>query len=240
VELISPGRHVSVLGGNHIKLLNGGFMHIKNAFAGLIAATVVLGTAGCGGVSTPHASPTPTSLFPLVSASEFHAALLKLTVTKDEFKGNYEVNESVPVSAWLANGTSYANLGLDLTRADDKAPWKILVISAFFGNDWMFHNSIDLKSSSGVFTLAVETRTRNDQTGGAGMVSEIALTSVKDADVAALCKVASGSNLKARFSGTSGTIRSVTGLLSSRAASSLRHECTVFSGLLQGMKVSKK
>jgi hypothetical protein len=171
------------------------------------------------------------------SAYEFNRAQQAMTISVDEFKGNFEVYPPVSLFDLFREGSSSASLSVDITKADSSSPWEFNLVTSYSGEEWMFHDELDIKSSAGVFIYNLDSSNRNDQTTDSGTVTEFAGSSLSKNEIDLFCRVIDQNDVKARLSGTGGNVQSITGLVPN--ADKLKSSCIIWYGLKQGLELSK-
>ena len=209
---------------------------MKLLILGISVVTTVGLLAGCSSQVLTPPTPTPSPVNS-VDPALFKAAKNLYKVSVDEFKGNVEMF-ATPKKSMNFRETSVSDawglLMVDITRANETAPYEFQLVSYYDGNDWMFHDEVDLKSDSGTFIGAVDSTTRNDQAQDGGRVTELGMQTLKKAQVAGFCKVFASNNIRVRLSGTNGQVTDMTSSLSPSAYKSIAAGCTIWQGLQQG------
>ena len=166
-----------------------------------------------------------------VSKIAFEDALSQLEVAQDEFLGNYEIFGNPNFDYWTQDEEgNYFDLSLDLTKKDKKSKWKFNLITYYTGEDWIFHNEMNLKSSKGKLNLAVISVDRDVDDGS---VSERGVLTLTNSQRLNYCKIMSGNNVTFRLRGNDGD---VVGDVQDGSISYNLALCTVYQGLLQGYK----
>jgi hypothetical protein len=166
-----------------------------------------------------------------VSQTVFQEALSQVKVTQDEFVGNYEIFAYGSVDNWtLDEEDNYFDLSLNLTKKDKKSKWKFTMTSFYWGEDWIFHNEVNLKSSKGTLNLKTLLVSKDVDDG---KVTEFGARSLTTSERLRFCKIIGGSNVTFRLRGNSGD---VTGMMQDSAILNNLSLCTVYLGLLQGYK----
>lgn len=197
------------------------------------AATSALPGQSFSGSSSPSASPLPS--FETVSSAQFAKAKAAFSVEVDEFNGHSEVYVHPDTSMFFKDESGRAMVVVGITRHDDKSKWNFNLMTVYGGQEWLFHDTLDLKTENGVFNLTIDDLSRDDQVGNGGSVSEIAGTNLNDSQIESFCNVISGRKPKGRLSGTSGGVKEVVGFLPN--AGDLRNGCTIWYGVQNGMKL---
>lgn len=180
---------------------------------------------------------TLLALFPLtpthatVSKTVFQDALGQVQVTQDEFVGNYEIFANGSVDDWTQDEeNNYFHLSLNLAKENTKSKWEFIMTSFYWGEDWIFHNEVNLKSSRGNLNLKTTSVDRDVEDG---KVSEFAARSLSTSERLRFCRVISGSNVTFRLRGNAGD---VTGMMQDSTISNNSALCTVYKGLIKGYK----
>jgi hypothetical protein len=166
-----------------------------------------------------------------VSKTAFQDALSQLEVFQDEFVGNYEIYGKPNSDYWTQDeDDNYFDLSLDLVKNDAKSKWKMVMVTYYSGEDWIFHDELNLKSSKGKLNLKVPNAGRDADDG---TVSENGALSLTNSQRLSYCKIVGGNNVTFRLRGNAG---SVTGIMQDGSISHNLALCTVYQGLLQGYK----
>jgi hypothetical protein len=166
-----------------------------------------------------------------ISKSAFQDALSQLEVSQDEFVGNYEIFGNPNTDYWTQDEDgNYFDLSVDLTKKDSKSKWKFVMVSYYSGENWIFHNEMNLKSSKGKLNLKIPSVSRDVDSGN---VSETGALTLTNSQISSFCKIMSGNDVTFRLRGNSG---SVTGAIQDGSISYNLALCTVYQGLLQGFK----
>jgi hypothetical protein len=193
---------------------------------------------GSNSSSTKNDSDSPSKVentFAKVSKTEFDSALQNVDITRDEFKGNFEIVGKG--STTVKVGNSIISLSLSLTREDSNSDWQGVLLSGYGGLDWMFHNEWNLKSDKGILNVDINSNIRDDQVES-GFVSEIALYDPSQEEIIKFCEITSGTNVKFRLRGSSGNVKDVTGEMTQSALDDARDICNIYSGLKQGFEIT--
>ena len=173
----------------------------------------------------------PTSANAAASKTAFQDALSQVEVFQDEFVGNYEIYGNPNSDYWTQDEEgNYFDLSVDLVKKDSKSKWKFMLVSYYSGEDWIFHNELNLMSSKGKLNLKIPSVSRDVKDG---TVTETGALSLTNSQITTFCKVMSGSNVIFRLRGNSG---SVTGEVQDGSISYNLALCTVYQGLLKGFK----
>lgn len=170
-----------------------------------------------------------------VSQAEFRKSLNVLEVTVDEFKGNYEIFTKSSLDQYVEEGDSVFSLTSNITKRNQKSPWVFGLTSVFNGEDWLNHDEINVKSDSLTLNLN-DVVLINSNVSDGGRVFEIGRRVLTNQQVVNFCKIINGQNIRFRLRGGGGEVLEVTGNLPSASRNSFKASCTVFNGLLQGMK----
>ena len=166
-----------------------------------------------------------------VSKIAFEDALSQLEVFQDEFVGNFEIYGNPNSDYWTQDEEgNYFDLSLDLVKKDKKSKWKVMMITFYSGEDWIFHNEMNLKSSKGKLNLSVSNVDRDVDDGSVSESGAIILTNTQRLSY---CKIMSGNNVTFRLRGNGGD---VVGDVQDGSISYNLALCTVYQGLLQGYK----
>jgi hypothetical protein len=169
-----------------------------------------------------------------ISQAEFRKSLSVLKVSIDEFKGNYEIYPKASVDQYIIEENYNFSLSSNITKRNQKSPWVFGLTSVFNGEDWLSHDEISIKSDS--LTLNLDNVVIVNSNIIEGKYFEMGYRSLTDKQVISFCKVINGQNIKFRLNGGGGEILEVTGNLPSASRNNFKASCTVFNGLLQGMK----
>jgi hypothetical protein len=199
----------------------------------LTACSASTSATDLASLDAPSATPTPA--YKIVSPERFKAALATYKSSVDEFNGHTEITPKSMTGIFFSDGIGHASVLLGFSKHDSKSEWKLALVSNYWGDDWLFHDTLDLKSSSGVVTLDVDPLTRDDQVSN-GSVTEIAVTNLDSTQTDQICNVLQGKKPKARLTGTGGAVTDVVGFLPN--AKLLRDGCTIWYGLQSGYKAS--
>ena len=166
-----------------------------------------------------------------VSKIAFEDALSQLEVFQDEFVGNFEIYGNPNSDYWTQDEEgNYFDLSLDLVKKDKKSKWKVMMLTFYSGEDWIFHNEMNLKSSKGKLNLSVSNVDRDVDDGSVSESGAIILTNTQRLSY---CKIMSGNNVTFRLRGNGGD---VVGDVQDGSISYNLALCTVYQGLLQGYK----
>lgn len=218
----------------------------RQVFATLAALGSAIMLAGCSnsiGVSTaPSSSPTRSApTFRVITQEEFDTALLGFKVDTDEFNGNTTLTPSNLSKLFAAQPMfekSYISIFPGVSV--DKGRPFLLVTSHIMAKKWWFHESIDYKSSAGLFHEDIDSSLRSDVVKDDGTVSEVFVFSTDSSEALKLCQVIAGDDLQVKVSPSlsSGHVFAVQAL-APITVKSLLNSCTVYLGLEQGLTSHK-
>lgn len=167
-----------------------------------------------------------------ISKSTFIDAISQLEVFQDEFKGNYEIYATSDVQNWtLDENGNYYSVEIDITKSDSKSQWKFNIVTFYWGEDWIFHRELNIKSSKGVMNLKLSSY--NKKVNDDGTVTENSSATVSKVQSDKFCKILSGSNVIFRLRGSDGDVQ---GNVEEGSIYNNLLLCTVYQGLLQGYK----
>ena len=171
---------------------------------------------------------------PEVSQGEFTIALDKARIVRDEFVGNYEI---LTQNTKLTKvGTSLMGIYLTVTREDSDSEWILRFLIAYSGDDWMFHEQFNIKSSNGILNVDIDRTTRDDQVESS-YVSEISEYTPNDLEAAQMCQILEGEDPKFRIRGSRGEIKSLVGIMTEQSKIANLAMCSVYAGLKQGFRI---
>jgi hypothetical protein len=173
-----------------------------------------------------------TTVNAAVSKNAFKEALNQLEVYQDEFVGNYEIFGYPNSDYWSYDAyDNYYDVSLNLVKKDEKSKWRVVMMTFYSGEDWIFHNELNLKSSKGKLNLKIPSASRDVDDG---RVSESGALFLTNSQRLNYCKIISGDDVTFRLRGNKGSVEGL--LLDGSIAYSLAL-CTVYQGLLQGYKL---
>jgi hypothetical protein len=170
----------------------------------------------------------------LVSEAEFRAAVNKAELFRDEFKGNYELGSKVGLDKFTKEGTTIFYINLYFTKEDDSSPWETSLVSAYYGEDWIFHDEVNIKSSAGILNLEEISEVGRDVTDG-GKVSEISAATLDESTFRNYCKIINGTDVIFRLRGSEAS--DAMGNMTQANIESEKLLCIIGYGLAQGFKV---
>jgi hypothetical protein len=206
-------------------------MYSKQRFIIRLASmSVLLTTVGC---SAGNSTSQP-QLFPNVSKATFVSALKRETVSVDEFRGSVEIAPHDSKDFGIRSNHHTMALIIDITRLKNDKPFVVKIFTGFEGPEHISHNSLDIKSSSGVFSLDGLSQGRRDSYSGGDFVTEQGAANLSKSQFSQFCKVLKGDSVIARLSGDSGSPSSLTLKVTPRVQTMLQNSCTIFAGLSQG------
>ena len=177
----------------------------------------------------------PTPALQKISTDDFRRSLAKMTVSVDEFKGNYEIFPRNEFRDLVKQDSYLFGVTPSITKADEKSEWIFALTSSYRGNDWLFHYEINLKSDTRTLNLPRVILISKDILGGGRGVDEFGVYQMSNKEADDFCTLIAGESIKFRLLGSSG-VNSLTGTMSVKSLDSSRAICQVFSGLKQGFK----
>lgn len=189
---------------------------------------------------TPQELPPATtkSIFPVVSPMDFRIAVLNHTITQGSLDDEVSVISLTNTkNLYSRNSKSQASFSLFLKKTSDSDKWKPVFASVYKGNAWLFHNTAEITSSTGEFTLSGLDKGREDKVQNSGGVSEFGLGNATDVEVERYCSVISGSKVKLHIWNLGGTIRGAEYNISPSNLKFLRLTCDIYGGLTQGIVI---
>ena len=201
----------------------------------ITSMSVLLMTVGC----SAKTSTTKAPLFPNVSKATFVSALKRETVSVDEFRGNLEIAPHDSKDFGIRSNHHTMALIVDITRLKNDKPFVVKIFTGFEGPEHISHNSLDVKSSSGVFSLDGLSQGRRDSYSGGDFVTEQGTSNLSKSQFSQFCKVVKGDSIVGRLSGNSGSPSSLTLKVTPRVQAMLRNSCTIFAGLSQGYVIPR-
>jgi hypothetical protein len=170
----------------------------------------------------------------LVSEAEFRAAVNKARLFRDEFKGNYELGSKVSFDRFTKKGTSIFSINLYFTKEDDSSPWETSLISVYDGEDWIFHNEVNVKSSAGILNFEEISEVSRD-VRDSGTVSEVSVATLDESTFRNYCKIINGTDVIFRLRGSEAS--DAMGNMTQANIESEKSLCIIGYGLAQGFKV---
>lgn len=172
-----------------------------------------------------------------ISQVEFDTALKTAKISKDEFIGNYEILFDPGIEVQTKIDGAWLNLSGDITKKDEKSDWEFILISSYIGKDWMFHDEINIKSPNGILNFDDIISVSQDVLGGSG-VSELSSRKLNEKEIQEFCYILDSNEVQFRLRGN-GKVLSLIGPMKESAIIDNRNLCTIYSGLKQGLIVTK-
>ena len=219
-------------------------MDIKRKFILIPITLLTLLIAGCGQSTdtsgenasvNENASQSESGQFQEITESDFRTSLSSLKVTVDEFKGNYEIFPEGRSESLSKKDKMVFGLSSNVTRYDNESGWEFTLTSTYAGQDWMFHDEVDVKSDSKVISFP-EVELVYDKVLDNGVVTEFGAYTMTTKEAVKFCEIINGKNIKFRLSGTRGDILEISGQMSTASQDNFKASCKVFAGILQGLK----
>jgi hypothetical protein len=121
-------------------------------------------------------------------------------------------------------------IGLSFTKEDEESPWETFLVSAYNGEDWIFHDEANLKSSRGVLNLENLESLNRDVSGG--KVTEYSVIDLTEETFNKYCDIIQADNVLFRLRGTE--ISDVQGQMTETSRRAEKAMCVVGLGLRQG------
>jgi len=140
---------------------------------------------------------------PKVSQVQINKALKRVEAGQDEYTGRVELTGK---GKWLVDtgGYGFIGAGVTLAKEEEVDDWSFLVASSFYDSDWLFHDSVDFKSSKAA--MAVDVGSPQTEVHDFGFVSEFGSVRLTESQITEFCTVMSGTSVKFRLSGRKGGI----------------------------------
>ena len=205
---------------------------------GALAITSALSFSACSSAKVEEKSEAtkPTNQ---VTQAEFQSALASLQIEKSEWTEAIFINAPEGSSSFdnSLKGKVTASLRLSVNKINSKTDWKFNVVGAYFGDEWMFHQGIDIKSSTGFMNIVVNPSSRLDRVD-VGFVYEISATDLSRSETESLCKVGEGQSLKFKMSGLGKNGEAIRTIEVGQAIS-IKNLCLVYRGLQQGLIIKE-
>jgi hypothetical protein len=181
---------------------------------------------------------TPSSKnneFKEISQQEFELALSKTKVEKDEFDGNNSIILSLDNKSPTTVGNSRITLVASMAKTVEDSEWGFALSSAYYGEDWMFHYEINIKSDSGVLNLK-DVLDAGREVQDNGKVTEFGLRTLESGEIQQFCKILNSNEIQFRLRGLGGKVSYLTGIMGDQLVNGNRAACIVYAGLLQGLQ----
>jgi len=172
-----------------------------------------------------------------ISQVELDTALKTAVISKDEFIGNYEILFNPRVETQTKIDDSWLSLSGDITKKDEKSDWEFILVSHYFGKDWMFHNEINIKSPNGIVNFN-DIISVSRQVLDGGNVSEFSSRKLNEKEIQEYCYILDSNEVQFRLRGN-GKVLSQIGPMEESAIIDNRNLCTIYSGLKQGLIITK-
>ena len=175
---------------------------------------------------------------PKISQKEFDQSLASLEVTKDEWDPLIQITgkRDSKKDNSIQDNTS-ASIDVSLQKENEQSAWKMAIIGSYMGQDWLFHERIDIKSSEGSINIIVPSSNRHDQVMPLADV-ELSATYLSAAESIRLCKIMEGSEPMFRLLGSPPQVEAARDLLENQVLE-IKKICIVFNGLRQGLTSAK-
>jgi hypothetical protein len=173
----------------------------------------------------------------VVSEVEFRNALSSMTEEIDEFGGEYTLG--VPQSdddfTTQDGGVIDFKIAPVITAESGFSKWVFTIGSTYLGSEWLYHDTLDIKSSEGVATFDLESIYSEPE---GSRLAEISTYALAANEIKGFCKIVNGKNVKLRISNTAivknSKLLEVTGFMTPSSQKTFSLACVVASGLLQG------
>jgi cold shock CspA family protein len=148
-------------------------------------------------------SPSSQIEEPKVSQVQINKALKRVEAGQDEYTGRVELTGK---GKWHVDtgGYGFIGAGVTLAKEEEVEDWSFLVASSFYDSDWLFHDSVDFKSSKAA--MAVDVGSPQTEVHDSGFVSEFGSVRLTESQITEFCTVMSGTSVKFRLSGRKGGI----------------------------------
>lgn len=207
----------------------------KNLVGTLTVLVCILFLTGCGStVSKKVIAPSmPSVPSPSVNASDFKLALSRVKEDKDQFNKSILFSSKSP--DYSAIDGTHIGLEASISSDDGVSNWNFGLGSTYIGIDWMFHDTIDLKSDGGTMTWNIDPSTRNDQVLD-GEVFEVAEYQPSDDEISTFCNIVRAKNVLFRLTGSGGAVSDETAPMTLDSISQNKDVCTIYEGLQAGLK----
>lgn len=224
-------------------------MKLLKRLASLILVTAVtIGTSGCSAgdpaTQSPESESSPTSssepnIDPYlyqVTSEQIDKAVKTLTKKVDEFTEDELVTYEIPLSVYSRgeDGGTLGTLAGQYSRKKD-ADWIFQFAGSYVGEDWIFWDSMELKSPTESMNLSVSRQGKTEKVLGDGRVGEIGALMLTDMEVVQLFDLVKGGEVKFRLSSsTNAGSGNYVGVLGKKMRKQLLNVITVYFGELKG------
>lgn len=190
------------------------------------ACISLIATTGCS-------TSLPTESVALVTDEEFKKAVKRLKGTNDEYDGSLTMQGKGDSVVNFTDGYGYVGMYPILLNDAKASTWDFSLVGHLYNNEWLFMDSIGIKSTKGRFVVYLSNPKRDVQT--LGYISEIGSALLDSSEIENFCEVMKGKNVTFKLSGDQGFIeRKVTKTMIFDSIA----VCKVAEGLEQGREVS--
>jgi hypothetical protein len=181
----------------------------KSVLVVLTAATVVTLLTSCSSASgsspTSNASESPSAEAVVVYKGEFESAVSLFKIESDEFDGSGSIFPISPASileSGVRHGRNFGSLSISAGKDKGEKNYQFTLGVTYLGSDWLFFDSVDLKSSTGTMNLEINSSAKTEDVLDGGNVSEIGLVTLSDSQIRDLTELTNGTGLKFRINGS--------------------------------------
>ena len=207
---------------------------------GLLVLSFTL--SGCSSTAQIESSPEPTvSPMETISQAQFDAAAKSFDIEVDEFDESTLVSPILPakkLDAGVRSGKQLMFMTVNAGKDKGDQSFETWLAVTYFGPDWLFFDSIDLKSSNGSMFIPFESSDKTEEVLDGGNINEIGILTLTDSEVKELSELAKGSDLRFRLNGSGDKLGdSFEGDFSKWMVGHLREGTTLGLGLIQGLSL---
>jgi hypothetical protein len=194
--------------------------------------------AGC----VPHvpgnndSQATPAPLFREIDETEFENAVSSLAFTEDEFDGTQTLGIKNKKNVFTKSGKKAGALIADIFKMTSDEKWTVNLMSLYVAPDYIFHDSIAVKSQEDSKSIFIDTTQRSDDYLSYNRISESAGNLISDEDFAGFCTVIEQTDVVFRLAGSDGTYKAK---MNATALKVNRNVCISYFGLLQGLELKR-
>lgn len=218
----------------------------KALISAFLISTSLLAVTACSNETLNFTSvePSEVSTEPpagstgFVTQEEFDSAAKSFEVKADEFDDSVTITQVFPkntLKAGVSKGKSFAILTVAALKQQDSNSFEFTLGVAYHGSDWLFFESVDLKSSTGSMEIPFNAA-KTENVGSGGRVEELGLASLSDSQIRELTELVLGKALKFRLSGTGDKLGDdFTGNFTDWMRVNVRDGMTLARGLRQGL-----
>jgi hypothetical protein len=204
----------------------------------VVACVLGVTLSGCFAEGNPSETKKSPSAPPakLITKEEFNKASKYFDYEEDEFTQVVTIGPNKVSGMRVKVGSEMGTLVAGISSDKPGGPYLPYLIAEYVGSDWIFFDSVDIKSSKGTMTVLVEKSEKVQDVVGNGRVQEVALEYFDGNQLQKLRQLLKGTDFKFRLNGSGDKVgEDFTARFSNAMATLFNEFLVLHDGLEQGL-----